>query len=126
MVLVDTSVWIRGLANRTPYFEDLRRLLVRDEVVGHDLIYGELLMGDAGGRRELLAYYERMRQLSTVLHSEVVELVRARRMNGRGISWIDAHLVASALVADVTLWTADERLADVARELGISYSPGRA
>ena len=49
MVLVDTSVWIRFLANRMPYAAELDRLLERDKAAGHDLVYGELLMGYAGG-----------------------------------------------------------------------------
>jgi predicted nucleic acid-binding protein len=35
MVLVDTSVWIRFLANRAPYAAEMDRLLSRDEVEGH-------------------------------------------------------------------------------------------
>lgn len=46
MVLVDTSVWIRFLANRAPYAAGLDRLLALDDVAGHELIYGELLIGD--------------------------------------------------------------------------------
>ena len=46
MVLVDTSVWIRSLANRPPYVTELDRLLSLDEVTGHELVYGELLIGD--------------------------------------------------------------------------------
>ena len=42
MVLVDTSVWIRFLANRAPYAAELDRLLGLDEVTGHELVYGEL------------------------------------------------------------------------------------
>ncbi len=47
MVLVDTSVWMRFIANRMPYAAELDRLLERDEAVGHDLVYGELLIGDS-------------------------------------------------------------------------------
>jgi predicted nucleic acid-binding protein len=54
-ILVDTSVWIRFLSNRAPYAAGLDRLLSRDDVSGHDFVYGELLIGDKGGRRELLA-----------------------------------------------------------------------
>ena len=50
-VLVDTSVWIRFLSNRTPYASNLDDLLSRDEVAGHDFVYGELLIGDKGGAR---------------------------------------------------------------------------
>ena len=48
MVLVDTSVRIRALSGRAPFEEELARLLDLDEVAGHDLIYGELLIGHRG------------------------------------------------------------------------------
>jgi predicted nucleic acid-binding protein len=122
MVLVDTSVWIRFLANRTPWAAKLDRLLVRDEAAGHDLIHGELLIGDPGGRTELLNGYALMHRVSTIRHAEVVEFVRAYKLYGRGIGWIDAHLLASALVSNVSLWSA-ERLARLANELGVGYLP---
>jgi predicted nucleic acid-binding protein len=120
-VLVDTSIWIRFLANRSPYAARLDDLLSRDEVSGHDFVYGELLIGDRGGRREFLANYERMDQAPLVPHAEVVAFVRDRKLNGRGIGWIDAHLLACALVGRLRLWTADAPLATVATELGIAY-----
>ncbi|MEZ5317825.1 MAG: PIN domain-containing protein [Vicinamibacterales bacterium] len=120
-VLVDTSVWIRFLSNRAPFAAGLDRLLTDDAVAGHEFVYGELLAGDRGGRQRLLSSYERMEQIPPVPHGEVVAFVRARRLHGRGIGWIDAHLLASALVGRVRLWTADEPLATLARELGIAY-----
>ena len=68
MVLVDTSVWIHFLANRAPYASELESLLAVDEVVGHELVYGELLIGDRGGRVKLLTAYEQIHQASTVPH----------------------------------------------------------
>jgi predicted nucleic acid-binding protein len=120
-VLVDTSVWIRFLSNRAPYAAKLDELLSRDEVSGHDFVYGELLIGDKGGRKTLLAEYERMDHASVVPHSDVVAFVRDRKVYGRGIGWIDVHLLASALVGRLELWTTDPALATVAKELGISY-----
>lgn len=120
-VLVDTSVWIRFMANRAPYAAELDRLLSRDEVSGHHFVYGELLIGDRGGRKALLANYEQMDQAPLVSHPEVVAFVRDRKLNGRGIGWIDAHVLASALVGRLRLWTADSSLATVAAELGIAY-----
>ena len=120
-VLVDTSVWIRFLANRAPYAAELSELLSRDEVSGHEFVYGELIIGDKGGRRALLSDYERMDRVPLVSHTEVVAFVRGRKLNGRGIGWTDAHLLASALVAHVQLWTADSPLATIATELGIAY-----
>lgn len=121
MVLMDTSVWIRFLANRAPYAEQLDRLLDRDEAAGHDLIYGELLIGDPSGREQLLSSYPLIHRLAPVPHAEVVEFVRTRKLHGREIGWVDAHLLASAVVANAPLWTADERLASVATELQIGY-----
>ncbi len=122
MVLVDSSVWVRFLANRAPYSERLDHLLAVDGVLGHELVYGELLIGDCGGRREFLNNYRSMSQARIIPHLEVVEFVRHRGVHGRGIGWIDAHLVASALVERVRLWTVDLRLETVATELGIAYS----
>ena len=121
MVLVDTSVWIRFLSNRAPYAAGMMALLSRHEVTGHAFVVGELLIGDKGRRAQLLADYALMHQISPVPHDEVVAFVRARRLHGRGIGWIDVHLLASALVGRVPLWTADPRLAAVATELGINY-----
>ena len=121
IVLVDTSVWIRFLSNRAPYAAELDGLLSRDEVSGHDFVFGELLIGDKGGRRQLLAAYERMHQAPMVPHADVVEFVRDRQLHGRGIGWIDAHLLASTLVGRLRLWTTDPRLATLAKELGITY-----
>ncbi len=120
-VLVDTSVWIRFLSNRAPFAEELDRLLADDAVAGHEFVYGELLVGDRGGRQKLLSSYERMEQVPPVSHSDVVAFVRARKIHGRGIGWIDAHLLAAALVAGVQLWTADGPLNAVADKLGIAY-----
>jgi predicted nucleic acid-binding protein len=120
-VLVDTSVWIRFLSNRAPYAAELDALLSRDEVSGHDFVYGELLVGDKGARRQLLANYALMDQAPVVPHVEVVAFVRDRKLHGRGIGWIDAHLLASALVGHLRLWTVDPALATLAKELGSAY-----
>ena len=126
MVLVDTSVWIRFLANRMPYASELDRLLVREEAAGHDLVYGELLIGDSGGRTQLLNSYDLIYRVSPVGHEDVATFVRSHKLHGRGIGWIDAHLLASALVAGTSLWTADEPLATLASELGIAHGSRRS
>jgi predicted nucleic acid-binding protein len=124
MVLADTSVWIRFLGNRQPYAKELDRLLGLDEVVGHAMVFGELLVGDIGGRSRLLAAYAQMHQADTVAHSEVVAFVRSRRLFGRGLGWIDVHLLASAILKRHQVWTADIRFAAVASELGVAHRSG--
>jgi predicted nucleic acid-binding protein len=124
MVLVDTSVWIRFLANQEPVAPELDSLLSRDEVVGHELIFGELLIGDRGGRRKLLSAYELMHQATAIPHQEVATFVRDRKLHGRGAGWIDIHLLASAMVDHHVLWTVDPRLATLAEDLGVAYRAG--
>jgi predicted nucleic acid-binding protein len=122
MVLADTSVWIRYLAGRSPYAHELDRLLAVEGVLVHEFVIGELSVGDRGGRRILLSSLERIRHATPVPHREVVDFVRARRLHGRGLGWIDAHLLASALVDRVLVWSADAALAAAASEMGAGYS----
>lgn len=119
MVLVDTSVWIRALAGAEPYRAGLDELLSRDEVLGHDFVYGELLVGDRGGRARFLAVYSQMHWAKVVPHEDVVALVQSRKLHGQGVGWVDAHLLASALVDGVSLWTVDDALRKAARALGV-------
>ena len=122
MVLVDTSIWIRFLTNRAPYAPELDRLLALEKVAGHELVYGELLAGDSGGgRRKLLGAYEGIHQVRTVPHPDVVMFVQDRSLQGRGVGWIDIHLLASVLVGRMQLWTADLRLSAIAAEVGVAY-----
>jgi hypothetical protein len=113
----------RDVPRRPPYAAELDRLLGLDEVAGHELVYGELLIGDRGGRVKFLAAYERMHQADTVPHGEVVDFVRDRDLHGRGMGWIDVHLLASAIVGRFELWTADQRFFAVANDVGVAYEP---
>jgi len=123
MILADTSVWVRMLAGRAEYSAELDRLLARDEVAGHEMVYGELLVGDRGGRRRLLADYHWLPQAPRLDHDDVVAFVRARDLCGRGVGWMDMHLLASVLASGWRLWTADQRLAALAGELHIEWQP---
>jgi hypothetical protein len=122
MVLIDTSVWIRFLMGREPFVGELKRLLAAGEATAHGLVHGELLMGDFGsGRKKLLGDYDKLFQAAIVPHRDVIAFVEMRNLSGRGIGWIDVHLLASALVGRLSLWTADSRLSVVADELGIVH-----
>ena len=120
IVLVDTSVWIRFLSNRAPYAPEMESLLSRDEVSGHEFVYGELRIGDRGGGKQLLADYEQMHQAPVVPHGDIVAFVRERRLHGRGVGWIDAHLLASALLSHARLVTLDRHLSRLGAVVGVS------
>lgn len=122
MTLVDTSVWVdffRG-AERAA---SLATLLQDDEVSLHPWVLGELVLGGLGPRRQsVIADLERLPGAPRVPDAEVLELIEARGLSGRGVGWVDAHLLASALVAGSGLWTFDRGLAAVASELGLAHS----
>ena len=123
IVLVDTSVWIRFLAGREPFASALDALLDREEVLAHELVFGELLIGARRSRSALLASYDALPQVPSIPHREVVEFVRGRKLQGRGIGWIAAHLLASVIVAGARVWTADGSLDAIANELGVRHAP---
>ena len=125
IVLVDTSVWIRGLAGREPFRGELDRLLANNEVAAHDLVFGELFIGDRRGRGPFFTMYERIYKAEMVPHDEVVAFARRHDLSGRGVGWIDIHLLASAMVERMKLWTADRLFADAAAGLGVAFTPGK-
>src|SRR5262249_44469608 len=113
--------WIRFLAGNEPYARGFRPSAHRRGSPRHDFVHGELPIGDRGGRGEFLATYKTMQKAPSIPNSDVVKFVRHRSIYGRGIGWIDAHLLAAAIVAHCTLWTADRPLAALAHDLGAAY-----
>lgn len=50
---------------------------------------------------------------------EVLGFIARHKLHGKGIGYVDAHLLASvALTQDTKLWTRDKRLRLVAQALG--------
>ena len=120
IVLVDTSVSIGFLSDRASYAAKMDVLFSRDEVSGHDFVYGELLVGDRGGRKEMLADHEQMHQARSCLTRISLHLcVLAVYMGGVSAGLMYIYLLSPRWA--LKLWTADSRLATVARELGIAY-----
>ena len=119
MTLVDSSVWIdyfRGDPTTTP----LSRLLEENAVLLHPWVIGELALGPLGRRRSVvLQDLGRLPPATVVSDRDALTLVGTRQLWNRGIGWVDAHLLASALVARAALWTHDRRLALVAHDLGL-------
>jgi predicted nucleic acid-binding protein len=117
VILVDSSVWIDHLHAENPR---LMELLLGDEVLTHPLVVAELALGSIRKRQSFLTLLSNLRQVSTLSHAELLELVNVRRLWGRGLSAIDAHLLgAAAITPGVLLWTRDKRLTAVAGELDI-------
>ncbi|MBI4278154.1 MAG: PIN domain-containing protein [Armatimonadetes bacterium] len=117
MILVDTSVWIDHLRVGN---QRLKSLLYDDRVLTHPYIVGELACGSVRNLREVLQLLQALPQARVAEHEEVLSFVESRRLYGRGIGWVDAHLLAAALLSGAALWTLDRRLARLASALKIS------
>jgi hypothetical protein len=116
-VLVDTSIWIDHFRRPNPR---LANLLETVQVSIHPFVIGELACGNLQRRREILGLLAALPAVPIVDHEEVLQLIETSRLSGRGLGWTDMHLLASARLAGVPLWTSDKRLANAARALSIS------
>ncbi len=120
MILVDTSVWIDHLRSGDPRLADA---LEQGLVLTHPFIVGELACGNLRSRDTLLPLLDSLPPAPRATDEEARALIEARRLMGRGIGFVDVHLLAAAVLADQgRLWTRDRKLASVAHELGVSFN----
>jgi predicted nucleic acid-binding protein len=117
MVLVDTSVWIQHFRQGEPALADR---LSEGLVLMHPFITGELACGTLKSRVEVLSYLHALPSATVASNAEIFQLIEERRLWGRGLGWVDAHLLASALLSHCGLWTLDKQLEEAATELGVS------
>lgn len=123
MILVDTSVWIDHL-HRTD--RRLVELLEKNVVATHPHVIGELALGAIRDRGTVMGLLDRLPSVTTARESDVRHLVDEVPLWGRGLSLVDAHLLAATRITRGSrLWTRDRRLADAARALGVAASLGR-
>ena len=123
MTLADTSVWVnffRGASSSGA----LGDLLETNEILLHPWVLGELVLGSLGLSQHLvIADLQLLPAAPGVPDDEVLDFVVGRQLSGRGICWVDAHLLASALVSRCRLWTFDRALAAAAEDLGLTTGP---
>jgi predicted nucleic acid-binding protein len=118
VILVDTSVWVDHLRDSN---ELLTELLDAGEVLGHPFVIGELALGSLSRRDAVLSDLRDLRQAPVASSEEVLQLIDREALFGRGIGYVDAHLLASArLTPGTQLWTRDQRLQAIAARLGVT------
>jgi len=120
MVLADTSVWIDHLRIADP---QLTRLLRRGEVYIHPWIIGELACGHLTPREKTIQSLKELPQLLPARPDEVLVFIDANRLMGRGIGYVDLHLLAAVKQNGATIWTRDKRLLQAAIELKLAHIP---
>jgi predicted nucleic acid-binding protein len=117
VILVDTSVWVDHLRKGV---DELVRLLDASHVLTHPYVVGELACGNLRNRREVLTLISDLPRVAVATDEEVLFLIEQHELMGRGIGYIDAHLLAAvSLAAPARLWTRDKRLATLAFETGL-------
>ena len=120
MILVDTSVWIGHLRSGEP---SLAAALEAGRVMMHPFVLGELACGNLANRSEVLELLGNLPAAPTATDPEAVDFIERRSLMGRGVGYIDVHLLASiALSGDGRLWTRDRRLAAAATDLELAFS----
>ncbi len=118
MVLVDTSVWVSHLRKGNTRFE---KLLNDGDVVCHPFIVGELACGNLKNRAEILSLLQALPMSIQAEHNEVMRFIEINQMMGKGLGYIDVHLLASALLTEVPIWTMDKKLADVSKNMVLNF-----
>jgi len=117
VILVDTSVWVDHLRRGNTR---LAGLLEDTAVCCHPFVIGELACGRLGNRGEILALLQSLPQLRSATDGEVLYFIEQQQLMGRGIGYVDAHLLAAAKLAGVSeLWTLDKRLEAVTSVLAV-------
>ena len=122
MILVDTSVWIDHLraGNRL-----LVELLEAGNVLVHPFVIGEIALGNLKQRELILGALADLPQAVVARDDEVMPFIEGSGLFGRGIGYLDVHLLASIrLTVGSLLWTHDRRLRDIAEQLGMAVPPG--
>jgi len=117
MILVDTSIWINHFNKSN---SGLIELLNSTEVCIHPFIIGELACGNISNRAEILSLLKSLPLVETVLDEEIFIFIENKKLYGIGLGFIDVHLLASALINSVKLWTNDKPLNKAAVNLGIN------
>ena len=119
MVIVDTSVWVGHLRSGDI---GLEKLLNDAYVACHPFVVGELACGNLANRTEILSLLQELPMATQAEHDELMRFIEDHSLMGKGLGYIDMHLLASAMLTDIPLWTLDKRLNDAASALGIDYS----
>lgn len=115
---MDTTVWVDHFQQLEP---QLVRLLNEGSVLTHPFIVGEMALANLRDRAQVLASLADLEPAVLASPAEVRELIDLRNLHGRGLGYVDTHLLAAALLSPgATLWTRDMQLFRVARELGLA------
>lgn len=117
MIIADTSIWVDHFRKKDDFFG---KLLETRQVAMHPFVLGEVSLGNLSPRPFSMMVLKQLPKLIVASDEEVQNLIEERSFFGRGIGYVDCHLLAASLLNSMRLWTRDKRLHQIAVEMGIS------
>lgn len=118
MILIDASVWIDHIRSAEGVILELVNARM---VLCHPFVIGEVAMGQFRNRRVFLSELTKLRAAEVADHDEVMALVERHSLCGRGIGYVDAHLLAAAfLTPEARLWTRNKPLKEAAKQMNLA------
>jgi predicted nucleic acid-binding protein len=118
MVLIDTSVWIDHFNHSDT---NLVVLLNENEAATHPFVIGELACGNLKNRKLIFSLLNALPSIQEISKDEFYLFLDQHRLFGTGLSYIDIHLLASALISNCSIYTRDKILLASAIKLKIAY-----
>ena len=118
MVIVDTSIWVVHLRQGN---RQLEKLLMEAEVMCHPFIIGELACGSLKNRNEIISLLQSHPMAPTIEFDELLFFIDLNNLMGKGVGFVDVHLLASCQLTGVPLWTTDKRLKSTADHLELTF-----
>ena len=119
-LLIDTSVWIDLFEKGD---DAINRLIMGTSICCHPFVIGEISVGNLGNRHEFVSALHTIRQLNIIPELKVLKFISEKKLYGRGIGYIDCHLLASVISVPRTLvWTLDKKFHSAAVQLGVAYT----
>ncbi len=118
MILLDTSVWVDHLRRSD---SSVVQVLESGLAASHAFVIGELACGNLKSRARVIELLQALPQLAVATDDEVLYFIESQKLMGRGIGYVDAHLLAAAAIGRSFLWTRDKRLREISVELGVVY-----
>lgn len=118
MVLVDTSVWVAHLRDGKIGLDEL---LNEGQVVCHPFIIGELACGNLKNRSLILSLLKSLPLATVAEHEEAMHFIENKDLMGKGLGYVDIHLLTSAALSGIPIWTLDRKLDGSSERLGLKY-----
>ena len=116
MILVDTSVWVSHLRHGHPR---LVALLDEGGVLVHPFVIGELACENLKNRAEIMSLLRALPSTAIAEHDEVMLFIESNRLMGKGLGYVDVHLLAASVLSGVRLWTHDKSLFKACEDIGL-------